>query len=150
MAFSTAVFSSPVKLFLFATVVNSGFVTGRRSLSWPWVIRTLPSLPIRLELFSWSVATAFRCQELPELYCKSSLRWAFTTIWEGLLSGASMLPVRWATVPVPYSFPVPVSPWKKLVVKAGRLASAFETILNSFNFPLLSDAVKSTVKSSPA
>ena len=145
MAFLTAVFSVSVKLFLSVTGVNSGFVTERRSLSCPWVIRTLPVPTVPFTFPTWSVATAFRCQVLPDFHSRSSFIWALTVIVAGFSGVAVISPVKRSTVPVPY-----LGSSKKLSLNPGRVPSAIETILNSFNLPLLSVAVNLTVKSSPA
>ena len=147
----TAFFSASVRSFLSLTGVNSGFVTARRSLSWPWVIRTFPLWPAPFVFPYLSVAIAFRCHVFPDFHSRSSFIWALTVIVAGLFGVAVISPVKCSTLPVPYWEPSSLpSPLKKLSVRAGKPPSAFGTILNSDNLLLLSVAVNSIVKSSPA
>ena len=129
--------------------VSVGATPSIISVSLPCTIRTLPgeSFPALFLFPALSVATALRCQLfLPFLsYSRLSFKWALTVIRAGLAVVAVIFPVKCSTVPVPYLLSS-----KKLFLRAEPFASAFETILNSDNCPLLSVAVKLIWISSPA
>ena len=134
MAFLTAVFSSSVKLFLFTTVVNSGFVTGRRSLSAPW---TTPNQELVVAFPEGSTALTTRENLLPDDHCILSLTVTSTVF----VAGAVVRLVILSTAPLPHLVEFPS---KKSFRGSNVLFEPCLFNVNSVNCPKLSLPVKVT------